>query len=236
MTRIAARCVQGLAPCVAALALVSCGGEREAFRVAVHAMLDGAPIGGVEISEGGVRLGETGADGMLRLAADRPEGTRIELSARCPEGHRARPAQLEARLRRLESTNGSGEPPSLTFEVRCERRVRDVVVVVDAGIAGLEVLIDGRVIDATDAAGLAHLTLQQPPGQRFVVSLDTSSHPELAPPDPEQRFTVSSRDEVFYWARPLSDVVEEVDGDRRRRRRGRGRGGSGDPRSIERLR
>ncbi len=217
------------------LTTASCGGEREAFRVGVHAMLDGEPIGGVEIAEDGVRLGETGADGMLQLAADRPEGTRLQLSARCPDGHRARPAELEVRLRRLQPTTGGPEPAALTLEVRCERRVRDVVVVVDAGLEGLDVLVDGRVVDRTDAAGLAHLTLQQPPGQRFVVSLETSAHPELVPADPEQRFTVSSRDEVFYWARPLSDGTEDDDGSERRGR-GRGRGRTTSDRSIERLR
>jgi hypothetical protein len=218
--------------------VLGCGADRDAFLLGVHATLDGQPVRGVEISEGGVRLGETGPDGTLRLAADRPEGTRLELAARCPAGHRARPATMQARLRRLSPLEGRSAPP-LMLEMRCERRVRDVVVVVDAGHAGLDVLVDGRVVDHTNEVGLAHLWLEQPPGQRFVVSLDTSGHPELVPPSPEQRFTVSSRDEVFYWARPLSDDDED-DGRGVRRAGRRGRGGrsssGGEGASIERMR
>lgn len=232
MTRVVVLCA------IAGLALLTaCGEDRDSFELRVHATLDGQPIGGVEIAEGGVRLGETGADGALHLAADRAEGTRLELTARCPDGHRARPAQLGARLRRLDPlpNAATSAAPPLVLEVRCERRVRDVVVVVDAGHAGLDVLVDGRVVDHTNELGLAHLWLEQPPGQRFAVSLDTSAYPELVPPSPEQRFTVSSRDEVFYWARPLGEAEHERE---RRRRRGGGRdereAASGDP--IERLR
>ncbi|WP_157069421.1 hypothetical protein [Sandaracinus amylolyticus] len=222
--------------CVAVLAVLGCDVVQPGtHRVVVRATRDGAPISGVAITEGGLLIGETGEDGALRLDAERPEGATLELVARCPDDLRARPDHLRGRVRAWSRRDAEGRvsTPPLEFEVRCERRVRDVVVVVDAGRPDLDVQVDGHVVARTDVAGLAHVAIEQPPGQRFVVRIDTSAHPDLAPPNPEQRFTVGAEDEVFYWSRPFEADREEsvASAEPSRRRRGR-RGGGG----IERLR
>jgi hypothetical protein len=209
----------------------SCGGAEGtgSYSVVVHATRSGAPLAGVEITEGGYLVGATGADGALELAVDRPEGTRIELGARCPEGYRARPEHLETRLRELERPGG-GSPP-LELAVRCVRRVREIVVVVDAGQSNLPVLVDGRVVERTDATGLAHLWVEQTPGQRFAVRIDTSARPDLLPASPEQHYTVGADDDVLYW----DPSFGQPEDDRQPRRRRRARRVH-EQRQIERIR
>lgn len=237
MIRPSGAALRGLAlSALAGAACAGCGGDEDAFSIGVHATLDGEPLRGVEIAEGGMLIGETDDAGNIRLATARPEGTELELEVRCPEGHRARPERLRTRLRRLDPLPGRETAPVLHLDVRCERTVRDVVVVVDTGQPGLDVLVDGRVVDRTDEQGRAHLWMEQAPGQRLAMRIDTSSRPELAPPSPEQRFTIGWRDEVFYWARPLA--IDEPEDEPRRGGRGRGRRGrgGGGPRELERLR
>lgn len=183
------------------------------FEIHVRAVADGAPMAGVRVSEGGAVLGQSGDDGVVVLVTERPEGATVGLSLACPEGYRARPEQVTRTLRTwapLDAERG-GAPP-LEIDVRCERRVSDLVIVVDGGRAGLPVSVDGAVVDRTDAVGLAHLLVRGTPGRRLLVSIDTSAIPKLLPENPERSFTITA-DDVVYWQQRF-----EMEGSQRRGR------------------
>ena len=173
-------------------------------------------MGGVQVLQGGVVLGETRDDGTVSFVTERPEGETIGLSIGCPQGYRARPQQVSRTLRVLEPLDTEAGPPPLSIDVACDQEVRDVVVVVDTERSGLAVAVDGRVVGRTNEAGFAHVLLRGPAGRRALVSIDTSELPGLVPSNPTRNYTLVE-DDVLHWHRPFESEDDSVH--RRRRRR-----------------
>jgi hypothetical protein len=72
---------------------------------------------------------------------------------------------------------------------------------VSGAAASLPVEIDGALAGRTDGLGFAHLYLRPDAGQRFEVTIDTSSNEKLTPQNPQQVFQVDTHDEVFVFER-----------------------------------
>lgn len=203
------------------LASWGCTEPARVFEIAVRARTEGEPMPGVQISEGGLFLGETDLGGQIHLVTERPEGSEVGLVARCPEGYRARPEELTRTLRAWE--RASEPAPPLDVEFSCERRVSTLVVVVDTGRSGLPVRVNGQEVARTSESGVAHVIVRDAAGARVVVSVDTVAHPDLAPQSPERAFTIE-HDDVVYWQRGFEVPAPEPESPRRRR--GSRRGGT----------
>jgi hypothetical protein len=104
------------------------------------------------------------------------------------------------RLTRTRSIDAKGAQ-ALPVEVRCERRLSDVVVVVKAERgARLPVLIDGKPVTTTDDDGIGHVLLQRSRAERKVeVALDTTGRTSLKPVSPTRTYEIGGSDAVILF-------------------------------------
>ncbi|MEM9189038.1 MAG: hypothetical protein AAGF12_07670 [Myxococcota bacterium] len=194
----------------------------QAFPVTVLATEDGErPLGGVAVESidgtGTQVIAESDATGIVRVVLRGEAGSAVPLSAYCPDGYRLVEPPRRVILREL-TTLADTESVPLQVNVRCAPLLRPAVIVVRAGgKAGLPVLLDGEEAARTNDAGVAHIALRAPPGERLVVSLDTSSHPELRPQNPSAAVRIPDRPEILLY----DQTFEEPPPRRTRRRRRR---------------
>jgi hypothetical protein len=156
----------------------------------------GAPLAGVEVTQGAHRVGESDRRGTVALQLRGTEGQVVALQIHCPVGYRSPPDPLSVVLRRISESDRSPIYPA-----RCEPLLRTVVVVVrgDRG-PGLPVLFLGREVARTDSAGAAHLLLKSSPEDTVELTLDTSGNPGLRPKNPSARFRVGAHDDLLVFS------------------------------------
>lgn len=186
------------------------------FPVTFTAVSDpGVPLAGVTMTANGAAIpGETGADGVLRVFLSGPEGSPVQIGARCPEGHREADDLPLITLREVVGLDPAARDRGLEVGVRCRPLQRHGVVVVRAHgeqpQPNVPVMIDGREVARTDASGVAHVPLDMPPGASFQVLLATASLPNLRPQDPRLSFTFPDDDEVFVFDQPFDVETPRV--------------------------
>jgi hypothetical protein len=190
----------------------------------------GHPLSGVTLRLGELLLGRSDTEGLLAARVRGREGERHPLHVECPDPSVPARAPAELRLDRLRQLGG-GDVRALDVQVVCPRRLRSVVVVVSgAELAGMPIVVDGSLAGRVSVAGAAFLRVDDLPGRRHEVVIDTSAHPELVPRDPAAAFVVDDDDSVFVVAPRLTHKAAPP----RRRRRVRHRAPPA-PRRPERI-
>lgn len=166
----------------------------------------GSPLEGVRAWAAGRDLGTTDAHGQLLATLTGIEGDRVSLAIACPAGHHSDSPERDVPLRRVEGITGASG--SLDVVVRCEPMRRQVALVVRAegpAAASLPIEVQERRVGQTDATGVAHILLDEPPGTTLRVRVVTSAHPALQPRDPVQTFRVANEDSVLLFAQAFTE-------------------------------
>lgn len=176
--------------------------QADAFEVELRARNDdGAPLAGAAWATGGQALGETGADGTLRLTLRGREGQAMRAAISCPDGYAAPDSVSEVRLTHTRRISDKQSQP-VTVEAVCTRTAREIALVVHTERGpGLPVLVDGRSAGSTDDDGNAHVLLRVDRSVRKLdVAVDTSGHSDLTPKNPARSFQLDGRDGVLVFA------------------------------------
>lgn len=192
-------------------ACVACGGRESSsnkpdFTVVVRASTDDErPLEGVAILAARRRLGETSSTGTLMARTPGDDGQTLPVTISCPDGYLAPVSPPPLRLTRARAL-ASGKVEPLTYDVVCDRKVRNVIVAVKtSGSRGTPVLVNGERQATTDDNGIAHVALvvdRNTPSVR--VDLDTSSEPALVPQSPSRTFALTGKDSVLVFDQALS--------------------------------
>lgn len=188
---------------IALLASIGCSKQQEPppFTVELRASTeDGTPLPGAAFTLGSKAAGTTTADGRVVRQVTGEEGTTLRVGVACPPDFDPPPQLPVVRLTRTRSIDARQAQP-LPVEVRCERRLNDVVVVVKAERgARLPVLIDGKPVTSTDDDGVAHVLLRRSRAEkRLDVALDTSGRASLKPINPARTYETNGRDAVVLF-------------------------------------
>ncbi len=212
--RLLAACLcAGTLAAVGALGALAAGCTEKAslphFRVTFHAEADpGEPLAGVDVSVGPRRFGATDPDGSLALDLTAREGSRHEVSVRCPAGYRTPTDLPDLVLRTFSALDRAAALRGIAYSISCPPEKRLAAVLVRArGQAALPVVMGAREIARTDAAGVAHVVLRLDPNTTFRVGLDTSAAPNLRPQNPAATFTVADADEIFVLDQPFELIA-----------------------------
>jgi hypothetical protein len=164
------------------------------------------PLSGVVIQANQAPLGTTNSAGKLTKRLKGAEGQVVEVRAVCPEAYeayeQAPPALRLTRTRPL----GSGERGPITYDVVCQKRLRQIAIVVKSERgADLPVSIDGKRVATTDAAGNAHALVELDRTTTALrVDLDTSKDPRLQPQNPQRTFELHGHDAVLVFEQPFT--------------------------------
>jgi hypothetical protein len=161
----------------------------------------GEALPGLRAWLGGVPLGETQSDGLLRGTLRGRMHERVTLSWACPAAHEPSSEQREL------SIDSSG---ALKLEARCAPLDIEAALVVRATGGppeGLPILVRDEVVARTDAEGLAHVALRARRGSSLSVTLDTSAHPKLVPASPIETFQLGGDDTILLLDRKLETIV-----------------------------
>lgn len=184
-----------------AMSATSCGETSSGSRLVILDFVaesdPGHPLEGVLIALDGTPLGTTDSRGSLRVSIGTKLGERIQLEHDCPPGHRD---PTQPKMLSLGNYRGIDDvsPPIMQLAIRCPPTNRLAVIVVRADHReGLAVVLNGRTVAKTNAAGVAHFSTSVPPGTELRVRLDTSEYRHLVPRNPMRVFTVPDAPEAF---------------------------------------
>lgn len=188
---------------LAAVVLVGCGGSANATKKRFSVVLmsssdDGSPVVNTKFWLGKTALGVTNDRGLLEKSLTGAEGQSATLRVTCPEGYLSPEEATLLSLKEVRKVNQEG-PATINVAVTCDRRQRDVVVVVRTnGVVSLPVDIGGKFMGATSADGTAHFHLPLDRGVRSLsVSLQTANQPSLRPQSPSRVFELDGNDAVL---------------------------------------
>jgi len=161
---------------------------------------DGQPLAGVSFTIDQRVVGLTRADGRLVHAVRGTEGGLAKLVVACPAEFEPPPQPAPLRLTRTRAIDGEATQP-LTVDVRCQKRLRDVVLIVHAERGDhLPVLVDGKPVGTTDDDGIAHVLLRRPREDKSVqLGVDTTSRPALKPVSPSRSYQLTGQDAVVLF-------------------------------------
>lgn len=215
------RRVIGIGCALLAVASASCAEEEGPppaypFTFTVHT--DGRPLEGATLLVDGQAIPTpTNAEGIVRQALTGPEGARLTVGVRCPDGYRSPTEPSTQALRRVQSIDPVSQHRGIQVTFECPPERREAVVIVRTNErADLPVYVDGREVTRTDASGAAHIHMRVAPQHTFQVRIATATNPLLRPQDPTRPYTVPDHDEVFTFEQ---DFAEERPVRRRVRRR-----------------
>ena len=190
---VALGCWSGCSPVASATAT--------SFAVELRAVeQDGAPLSGVSFTLDRNAVGTTDAEGRLIRQVHGKEGSTIKVSAECPVDFETPEQPQPLHLTRTRAVTTSAAQP-LTLEVRCQKRLSDIVVIVRAERGQqLPVLLDGKPVATTDDDGVAHVLLRRPRTDKSVqLGIDTTSRPRLRPVSPSRSYELHHRDAVVVF-------------------------------------
>ncbi len=175
--------------------------EAPPFTVELRASsAEGKPLAGVAFSIGTKSAGTTGEDGRVVRQVVGQEGSSLRVSATCPPEYEPAGQLPPLRLTRTRSIDAH-KAQTLPVEVRCQRRVSDIVVVVKAERGGrLPVLVDGKQVTTTNDDGIAHVLLERTRSdKKLEVGLDTSGRGALKPVSPTRTYELAGRDSLVLF-------------------------------------
>jgi len=199
------------ATCLAWLLWLSgCAGSattsEPGFKVAFGATGDdGSPLPGVTLEGGKARLGATDSSGVLTTVLRGAEGQVVAIKATCPEAYVSPELLLPLRLARTRAL-GSAKPEPIGYDVVCQKRMRQVVVVVEAERGkDLPVALNGKPVARTDTDGHAHVLIEVDRSETSLrVDLDATAEHSLSPQNPGRTFELHGRDAVLLFEQPFS--------------------------------
>ena len=177
-----------------AVVLIGCSmsdgdAKNHPFAIDVDVVTEpGHGIAGVELVARGEKVAVTDDKGHAQLLLGGSEGDSVAIAVRCPAGFESPNETIAISLRRF--STGSAAP---SFSARCAPLVRTVVVGIRAENGNnLPVMVLGKEVGRTDAAGAAHIVLEVKPNEQVSVALDTKSRgdaaPKLRPENPTMTF------------------------------------------------
>ncbi len=183
----------------------SASGFEVAFRATAD---DGSDLAGVTLEAGKARVGATDSSGAFTTRLRGAEGQVVIVKASCPEGYVSPDLLPPLRLTRTRAL-GSARPEPIAYNVLCEKRLRQVVVVVKAERGrNLPVSLNGKHVATTDLDGHAHALIEM---DRTVtalrVDLDTTAEHSLFPQNPGRNFELHGRDAVLVFEQPFSVAI-----------------------------
>lgn len=181
----------------------------------------GSGLAGIPIHVGETDMGETDEDGILTADVEARNLDKFPLHAPCPEGFETKDKPREVVFvdtRRLDGEHHG----SISIRIVCIRKTQIAAVLIHAdGREGLPVLVNGKPRGSTGPEGFAHIRYEGLPGTPFEVALDTSSRPDLLPPNPRMEMQLGSEDGLFLFEPELTE--RRIAGPNRRRHRRRTR-------------
>lgn len=186
---------------VGAFVLFGCSsGPPPIFRITFAATDGDEPLSNVSVSVNDQALGQTDGSGELRIDLSGAEGSAIGIDAACPAGHRTPTIARSITLRHLVGLTPEAAERGIVVNVTCLPNERLFALVVRAdGQPNLPVVLRGREVARTDAAGVAHYALRERPSATFTVQLDTSANPDLQPQNPRRTFTVRDQNQYAFF-------------------------------------
>ncbi|HKY34646.1 MAG TPA: hypothetical protein VJN18_01795 [Polyangiaceae bacterium] len=200
-------CLAGLLFCLSACAgSATTSASAPGFEVTFRATGDdGMPLAGVKLDGAKKPLGATDRSGVLAARLHGVEGQVIAVKATCPESHASPEVLPPLRLSRTRAL-GSARPEPIAYDVVCQKRIRQVVVVVKAERGkNLPVLFNGRPVATTDADGHAHALIEMDrTATSLRVDIDTTTDRSLLPQNPGRTFELHGNDAVLVLAQPFS--------------------------------
>lgn len=186
-------------------ALVACSpapaSKVPSFSVELRATSqDGMPLAGVAFAIGGHAVGVTNTNGRLAHAVQGQEGSALKVAVTCPADFEPPTQPTPLRLTRTRTIEDQAAQP-LTVDVRCQKRLSDIVLIVHAEHGErLPVLVDGKPVGTTDSEGVAHVLLRRPRGDKSVqLGLDTTGRTALKPLNPSRTYQLNGRDAVVLF-------------------------------------
>lgn len=186
-----------------AMALVACGSSVESSKKRFSVVLtsvsdDGTPLQGTRFLTAKTAIGATDDKGRLSVRLTGIEGQSVPLTVICSEGYVSPEEAPVLRLREVRKVSQVGAS-SLKVDAVCDRKLRDVLVVVrTADAPSLPVDLAGKTIGETSPDGTAHFHLSLDREVRSLsVSLQTASVPGLRPQNPSRVFELDGRDAVL---------------------------------------
>jgi len=181
------------------VAFAACSEEAGKFPVVVTAMSDdGKPMPDLPVSIGRAPAGRTDAEGRLRVRVVGKEGQKLAVSVTVPKGYRLSAPDATLVLRRLaDIEGGSGRPLPIEHVIKLSPLEREYAVLVRVGVAGLPVQTFGTRQAVTNEKGVAMFLYRGAPGDELQVKIDTATHPELRPQNPQQSFLLAQRSEAY---------------------------------------
>ena len=167
----------------------------------------GEPLPGVSVAVDAAPVASSAPNGLIQTVLTGRPGQKLAVHYDCPPGHR--PEREAPGLQLPDRPRPGSEVGSLEMTLRCPPVLRTVAIAVRAGAGvGLPVLLDGKRVTQTDAAGVAHLRTEAKPGTELSVQLDTSKRPDLRPQSPARHFVVPDRREAFVLTQSFHRVVK----------------------------
>lgn len=170
----------------------------------------GAPLSAVPIRVDEERLGNTNADGTLRVPIIGEPGRVLRIAHDCPSGHRAPRKWASIRMRRYHSDR----PAPIQVKLQCRPLTRIAAFVVRAkNGANLPIRVNDEVVATTNSSGVAHFTKSSLPGTEYLVELDASGDPTLLPRSAVTQVRLPDANELFV----IAPSFQSVDPARKRR-------------------
>jgi hypothetical protein len=193
-------------------ALAGCNEEAGKFPVVVMAMSDdGKPMPDLPVTIGRSPAGKTDAEGRLRVRVVGKEGQKLAVAVTPPKGYRLATPDSTLVLRRLaDIEGGSGRPLPIEHVVKLSPLEREYAVLIRVGVAGLPVQTFGTQQAITNEKGVAMFLYRGAPGDELQVKIDTATHPELRPQNPQTSFLLAQRSEAYVVKEKFSTYKPPV--------------------------
>jgi hypothetical protein len=190
-----------VAAVLAAAALASCGGPREAisaYPVAFVVESDpGIRLRGARVAVGGDLVGVSDSQGLVRANLSGLPGERWTVTHDCPDGHEA-PGEPKFLRMRESARVDTSDSSLLEITLRCDPATRLAGFVVRAKNGpDLPVLLNGQLVARTNRSGVAHFSVHGAARTEYSVELDTRDRPQLRPQAPTHLFTLPEAHEIF---------------------------------------
>ncbi|MCL2724671.1 MAG: hypothetical protein FWD69_09570 [Polyangiaceae bacterium] len=166
----------------------------------------GHPVVGATVTRASNVLATTGPDGRAMITLTGAEGDTTDVMVKCPEILQSPTTPTTIRLTRYADPKKMPE-----YAVFCPPLRRHIVVAIRAeNGANLPVKYLDKIVARTDVSGAAHFLLDAMPGEKIVVTLDTSEARRLSAQqqNPSTAFFARPADEILVWEQKF--VLDKV--------------------------
>lgn len=177
----------------------------------------GVGVADVAVSLGSRALGSTNHLGLMRAEIPGADGKHATLRFKVPTNSRAlTDTEIPVVFQVVQGLHAeTPEPQPIQGQVIVAPLTRTYVVLVHTNKPSLPIRFFDREQGRTNAAGVAQLLFEAPPGDELAVTLDTSAMPQLQPTNPMRIFKLADTQEVFVFRQEFKQDRKRFKGTRR---------------------